>query len=62
MKVSFVSAILVLATGSTACWPEASGKTIKYSAVPGYFLQDDPKTDPNGFDYVGDGLRCRLWS
>lgn len=25
---------------------------LKFSTVTGYFLQDDPETDPNGFDYV----------
>ena len=25
---------------------------VKYEAVTGYFLQDDPKTDPNTFEYV----------
>jgi hypothetical protein len=24
----------------------------KYEAVTGYFLQDDPKTDPDTFEYV----------
>jgi hypothetical protein len=26
--------------------------TIKYSVVPGYFLQDEESTDPSKFDYV----------
>lgn len=25
---------------------------LKYSTVPGYFLQDVDTTEPNGFDYV----------
>ena len=25
---------------------------IKYTTVTGFFQQDDPATDPNGFDYV----------
>jgi hypothetical protein len=29
----------------------------KYEAVTGYFLQDDPKTDPDTFEYV-----CQLCS
>jgi hypothetical protein len=33
-------------------WPEAEGKRIKFNTVGGYFLQDEPTTDPNGFDYV----------
>lgn len=24
----------------------------QYEAVTGYFLQDDPKTDPDSFEYV----------
>lgn len=24
----------------------------QYEAVTGYFLQDDPKTDPDAFEYV----------
>jgi len=27
-------------------------EVIKYTTVTGYFLQDEPSTDPNGFDYV----------
>ncbi|KAK2759908.1 hypothetical protein FQN54_002642 [Arachnomyces sp. PD_36] len=29
---------------------------IEYSTVPGYFLQDDPATDPESFDYVATGF------
>lgn len=25
---------------------------IQYTSLGGYFLQDDPNTDPSGFDYV----------
>lgn len=25
---------------------------VRYTAVPGYFLQDEPDTDPATFDYV----------
>lgn len=52
MKISAVSAIAVLASSASACWPEAEGKSIKYTAVPGYFLQDDANTNVTGFDYV----------
>ena len=27
-------------------------QTFQYEAVTGYFLQDDPKTDPDSFEYV----------
>ena len=30
----------------------AQASTINYSAVPGYFLQDEESTDPSTFDYV----------
>lgn len=26
--------------------------SFKFSTVPGYFLQDEPTTDPQTFDYV----------
>jgi len=29
-----------------------SDQKVQYEAVTGYFLQDDPKTDPNTFEYV----------
>lgn len=31
---------------------ENYSQKVKYEAVTGYFLQDDPKTDPNTFEYV----------
>jgi hypothetical protein len=30
------------------------GHHIEYSTVTGYFLQDDPATEPQGFDFVRD--------
>ena len=30
----------------------SGSQKVKYEAVTGYFLQDDPKTDPNTFEYV----------
>lgn len=53
MKGIVVQALL-FASSVMAGWPEAKGKLIKYSSVPGYFLQDDPNTDPSTFDYVYD--------
>lgn len=29
-----------------------SSHKYQYEAVTGYFLQDDPKTDPDSFEYV----------
>ena len=29
---------------------------IRYTTVTGFFLQDDPDTEPKGFDYVSTGL------
>jgi hypothetical protein len=31
---------------------ETHSQEFKYEAVTGYFLQDDPKTDPDTFEYV----------
>lgn len=36
---------------------ENHSQKFKYEAVTGYFLQDDPKTDPDTFEYV-----CQLCS
>ena len=43
---------LIFSAPARACWPEAEGQAIKYSSVPGFFLQDDPATNPSGFDFV----------
>jgi hypothetical protein len=52
MKSSLLSVVLALAPGAMA-WKEVSScDDIKYSSVSGFFLQDDPKTDPSTFDYV----------
>jgi hypothetical protein len=32
--------------------PQHEEEYLRFSTVTGYFLQDDPETDPNGFDYV----------
>ncbi|KAJ6782125.1 hypothetical protein PWT90_06666 [Aphanocladium album] len=53
MKIAHLQTLLAVtpaALGSS--WPEADDKAIKYSSVPGYFLQDDPATDPSKFDYA----------
>lgn len=52
MKGLALSLALALAPAALAYWPEAEGKSIKFTSVPGYFFQDDDATDPNGFDYV----------
>lgn len=47
-----LSVALALAPGAMA-WKEVSDcDEIKYTSVPGFFLQDDANTDPNTFDYV----------
>ncbi|KAF9880594.1 GPI anchored protein [Colletotrichum karsti] len=63
MKGSVLSTVLALAPAALAAWPEAEGKTIKYTSVPGYFLQDDNSTNPTGFDYasVNFGLLNRTY-
>lgn len=38
-------AFLLMMSGSDDHYPQ-------YSTVTGYFKQDDPATDPKGFDYV----------
>lgn len=45
-----------LASFASADWSAAEGKVIEYSSVPGYFLQDDPATDPATFDYASWNL------
>lgn len=53
MKFAYVqSAVLAFTPAVLGCWPEAEGKSIKYTSVPGYFMQDDPKTDNGNFNYV----------
>ncbi|KAH6604483.1 phosphoglycerate mutase [Trichoderma cornu-damae] len=52
MKSSLLSVVLALAPGAVA-WKEVSScDDIKYTSVTGFFLQDDPKTDPSSFDYA----------
>ena len=38
----------------------ATSSYLKYSTVAGYFLQDDPDTDPDKFDFVR--LDSMLWA
>ncbi|KAL8418287.1 hypothetical protein RB594_001772 [Gaeumannomyces avenae] len=52
MKSSILGAALALVPSALAGWPEAEGKSIKLTAVRGYFLQDEPPTEPSGFDYA----------
>ena len=52
MKHLVLCTALALAPAALAHWHQAEGKSIEYTPVPGYFLQDDDATDPNGFDYV----------
>jgi hypothetical protein len=71
MLAASVLALLLLSTTSLACewgksgkWNDAQrptcydhGSAINYTTVTGFFLQDDPATDPGTFDYVGHILR-----
>ncbi|KAF4984709.1 hypothetical protein FZEAL_150 [Fusarium zealandicum] len=52
MKLSVVSTLLALTPSALADWHFSKGKEIKYTAVEGFFMQDDPATDPATFDYV----------
>ncbi|GJN67811.1 hypothetical protein PLICBS_001853 [Purpureocillium lilacinum] len=52
MKATTLTALGLAASGASARWHEADGATIRYSTVSGYFLQDEPTTNPSGFDYA----------
>ncbi|KAJ3502926.1 hypothetical protein NM208_g16618 [Fusarium decemcellulare] len=52
MKFAVVSTLLALTPSALADWHFAKGKDIKYTAVPGFFMQDDTATDPSTFDYA----------
>lgn len=59
MKTSLISSLL-LAPLARACWPEAEGSEIEFSTVSGYFMQDEPTTDPSTFDYVRPPYQLRM--
>ncbi|TEA21647.1 putative phosphoglycerate mutase [Colletotrichum sidae] len=63
MKGLLLSTVLAFAPAALAAWDAAEGKSIQYTSVPGYFLQDDNSTDPTGFDYatVNFGLLDRTY-
>lgn len=56
MTTAAVSKLFILTTLIVVLFfimGECSGPSyIEYSTVTGYFLQDDPATDPESFDYV----------
>ncbi|KAH7361747.1 phosphoglycerate mutase [Plectosphaerella cucumerina] len=55
MKASLIAALGAVAPVLAAAdwtWSEAEGKSIKFTSVPGYFLQDNETTNPTGFDYA----------
>ncbi|KAL7893007.1 histidine phosphatase superfamily [Trichoderma sp. SZMC 28014] len=56
MKSSLLSAVLALAPGAIAWKKVSSCDDIKYTSVPGFFLQDDPNTDPSTFDYANQNF------
>ncbi|KAK4122269.1 phosphoglycerate mutase [Parathielavia appendiculata] len=66
MKTSSLAAAL-LAVAPTAAtgwtWAAAHGKSINFTSVSGYFVQDDAATNPSGFDYasVNFGLINRTY-
>ena len=52
---AFVAFALVGAASTSAQYMNASNSSsgyIHYETVNGYFLQDEPYTDPEAFDYV----------
>lgn len=55
----FFAAALAFAPAAFADWPEAEGKSLQFSTVTGYFLQDEADTNPSGFDYVSTGIQTR---
>ncbi|KAG6024226.1 hypothetical protein E4U41_001831 [Claviceps citrina] len=53
MKFASLQALLGLASPiTTGHWHQTEHRQIQYTSVGGYFLQDDPNTDPSGFDYA----------
>ncbi|KAJ4267164.1 putative phosphoglycerate mutase pmu1 [Fusarium torreyae] len=52
MKFTTVSALLALTPSALADWHFAKNKEIKYTAVEGFFMQDDAATNPSTFDYA----------
>ena len=44
------SLLFALVSGALAA--PANNVFLNYTTVKGYFLQDDPATNPTGFDYV----------
>ncbi|KND86644.1 Phosphomutase-like protein 3 [Tolypocladium ophioglossoides CBS 100239] len=56
MKLS-LPILLGLASTALARWAEADGKEIQYSTVEGYFLQDEPDTNSDTFDYAAQNFR-----
>ncbi|CAI4214000.1 unnamed protein product [Parascedosporium putredinis] len=60
---SLLSAVVMLGQTASAAWTSAADKSIVYSSVPGFFLQDDNTTSPTGFDYatVNFGLIDRAY-
>ena len=45
-------ALLGLAAVAPARWAEADGAALRFASLRGYFVQDEPSTDADGFDYV----------
>ncbi|KAK0387502.1 hypothetical protein NLU13_5814 [Sarocladium strictum] len=63
MRWANICLALSLATGSVANKHQAKYEEVTYTTVGGYFLQDDPNTNPSSFDYaqVNLGLLNRTY-
>lgn len=49
---AFAFSMLASVPAALGAWTSAEGRSIEYTSVPGYFMQDDNATDPSSFDYV----------
>lgn len=49
---AFTLSVLASVPAALGAWTSAEGRSIEYTSVPGYFMQDDNSTDPSSFDYV----------
>ncbi len=55
----FLVAFLALSRVAGAGWTVgAVGKSINFTSLPHYFIQDDGATNPIGFDYVSSTFLC----
>lgn len=52
LVLTLLAAGVVIMGESLASAATPAESHFQFSTVPGYFLQDDPNTDPEKFDYV----------